>query len=64
MMHYRPLTAEHLMWGGLPNAGQGFEDRPADAADIVNRGTNPHLASAKYTGYGCVLRAGMTPCQP
>ena len=57
---YRPLTAEHMMWGAYPSAGEGFEDRPGQQpAGVINRGTNPHLASAKYTGYGVVLRAGV-----
>jgi hypothetical protein len=56
---YRPLTAEHLMWGGFSAAGKGFEDRPGDRVDGLNHGTNPHLQSAKYTGYGIVLRAGV-----
>ena len=60
LVRYRPLTAEHLMWGAFPAAGQGFEDRGGLApAGGVNRGTNPHLTSAKYAGYGIVLRAGV-----
>ena len=59
LMHYRPLTAEHLMWGAFPAAGKGFEDRAGLEVEKVNRGTNPHLTSRKYTGYGIVLRAGV-----
>lgn len=43
LQRYDPLTAEALMW-----LGGG-----------PNKGTNPHLASAKYTGFGCVLRAAV-----
>lgn len=60
LQNYRPLTAEHMMWGAFPSAGQGFEDRQGEpVAGPVNRGTNPHFTSAKYTGYGIVLRAGV-----
>jgi len=59
LRNYRPLTAEHLMWGAFPAAGKGFEDRNGTEVGTVNRGTNPHLTSAKYTGYGIVLRAGV-----
>lgn len=59
LMRYRPLTAEHLMWGAFPAAGKGFEDRADTALESVNHGTNPRLTSRKYTGYGFVLRAGV-----
>ena len=60
LQRYRPLTAEHLMWGAAPSAGQGFEERAGEqVSGKINPGTNPHLASAKYTGYGMVLRAGV-----
>ena len=59
LMQYRPLTAEHLMWGAHPAAGKGFEDRAGLEVDNVNHGTNPRLTSRKYTGYGFVLRAGV-----
>jgi len=52
-------TAEHMMWGAFPAAGKGFENRPDTEVGPINRGTNPHLTSAKYTGYGIVLRAGV-----
>ncbi len=60
LQNFSPLTSEHLLWGSWPSANQGFEDRdglPAQGA--VNHGTNPHLTSAKYTGYGFVLRSGV-----
>jgi len=60
LLRYRPLTAEHLLWGAAPSAGRGFEDRAGEpVAEKINPGTNPHLTSAKYTGYGIVLRAGV-----
>ncbi|SEG53160.1 hypothetical protein SAMN05216223_10645 [Actinacidiphila yanglinensis] len=60
---FRPLVAEHLMWGSDPTARR--LDSPPDAPDPWhvtvrsegNRGTNPRLRSAKYTGYGVTLRA-------
>ncbi|WP_328460642.1 fibronectin type III domain-containing protein [Streptomyces sp. NBC_00448] len=62
---YRPLVAEHLMWGSDPTARR--LDSPPDAPDpwhvtvrsAGERGTNPRLRSAKYTGYGVTLRAGV-----
>lgn len=66
---YAPLTAEHLMWAARP--GDQDVELPLTAPDpwkvafpaansaADNRGTDPHLASAKYTGYGIVLRAGV-----
>ncbi|MFF7196285.1 hypothetical protein ACFZAM_21635 [Streptomyces sp. NPDC008079] len=60
---YRPLVAEHLLWGSDPAARR--LDSPHDAPDPWrvtvrtegNPGTNPRLRSAKYTGYGITLRA-------
>jgi hypothetical protein len=62
---FAPLTAEHLMWAARPS-DQDFE-LPVAAPDPWkvmfagpdNRGTDPHLQSAKYTGYGIILRAGV-----
>jgi hypothetical protein len=62
---YSPLTAEHLMWAARP--GDQDMELALDAPDPWklmfsgpdNRGTDPHLTSAKYTGYGIVLRAGV-----
>lgn len=57
---FAPLTAEHLMWVGAPTAGTAFEaGDSAPVAPTLNRGTNPRLRSAKYTGYGIVLRAAV-----
>jgi hypothetical protein len=60
-----PLTAEHLMWAARPT-DQDME-ATADQGDPYgamypqadNHGTNPHLQSAKYTGYGITLRAAV-----
>jgi hypothetical protein len=64
MMRYRPMLAEAILWAANPAAPQlersaegnawSFFSDPRDA----NRGTNPHLESAKFTGYGIVMRAG------
>lgn len=65
LRNYRPLLAEYLMWAARPDSddSEHFRDEP-DAWRIMyppgdNRGTNPHLATSKYTGYGIVLRAGV-----
>lgn len=63
---YAPLAAEHAMWAARPT-NQDMEAAlgKADAWDAMylgvtdNRGTNPHLRSEKFTGYGIVLRAGV-----
>ena len=52
---YRPLVAESLLWAGAPAQTSGS----ARPAPMVDRGTNPRLTSAKYTGYGIVLRAAV-----
>ncbi len=62
---YSPLTAEHLMWAAKP--GDQDQEQSLTAPDPWgamfegpdNRGTDPHLRSAKYTGYGIVLRAAV-----
>jgi len=62
---YNPIIAEHLMWAARPT-DQDMET-PLDDVDPYavmykqpdNRGTNPHLRSAKYTGYGLTLRAAV-----
>lgn len=63
---YAPLAAEHAMWASRPT-DQDAETAPGNPPpwdDIMyrapdNRGTNPHLRSRKYTGYGIVLRAAV-----
>jgi hypothetical protein len=63
LRNYAPLTAEHLMWTARPDArssmsGDG-DPWPPLVFGAENRGTNPHLKSSKYTGYGVVLRAAV-----
>ncbi|GHO80501.1 hypothetical protein KSD_82720 [Ktedonobacter sp. SOSP1-85] len=64
LRNYQPLVAEHLLWGSDPaayrlEADAGIPDPWRVLADPgeKNRGTNPHLRSCKYTGYGIILRA-------
>jgi hypothetical protein len=66
LQHYAPLSAEHAMWAARP-ANQDMETalgRP-DTWDVMydgkpdNLGTNPHLRSEKFTGYGIVLRSAV-----
>ncbi|MVM33173.1 hypothetical protein GO755_24245 [Spirosoma sp. HMF4905] len=66
MVYYDPLTAEHLFWVTSPD-DKGFEyvngrvdpwGSITDSEWKDNKGTNPHLRSAKYTGYGFTLRHG------
>jgi hypothetical protein len=66
LMHYAPLTAEHLLWATSAD-DPGFESRGPKDQDPWrkmlkgewenNRGTNPRLVSSKFTGYGFVLRS-------
>jgi hypothetical protein len=65
LMRYAPLAAEYAMWAARPT-DQDMETAPGsadpwDAAYRVpdNRGTDPHLRSRKYTGYGIVMRAAV-----
>jgi hypothetical protein len=65
LQHYSPLIAEHLFWAARPT-DQDQEVLPGrvDPWDAMyripdNRGTNPHLRSAKYTGAGIILRAAV-----
>ncbi|HVU45133.1 MAG TPA: hypothetical protein VHD85_03340 [Terracidiphilus sp.] len=65
LMRYAPLAAEYAMWAARPT-DQDMETKPGkpDAWDVVyrttdNRGTNPHLRSRKYTGYGIVMRSAV-----
>jgi hypothetical protein len=65
LSHYSPLTAEHVMWAARPT-DQDME-ATVDMGDPYgamypaedNLGTNPHLKTAKYTGYGVTLRAAV-----
>jgi hypothetical protein len=65
LINYAPLTAEYMMWAARPD-----DDDAEHAKDLQdpwsimyrggdNRGTNPHLKSGKYTGYGINLRAAV-----
>ncbi len=65
LLNYDPLTAEYMMWAAKPG-----DDDAEHAKDLVdawsimyrgpdNRGTNPHLKSSKFTGYGINLRAAV-----
>lgn len=65
LRQYAPITAEHLMWAARPT-NQDEEARldipePWNIAyeQNDNHGTNPHLRSSKYTGYGITLRAAV-----
>ena len=65
LRNFAPLVAEYLMWAARPDDDaieihvkpdfpwQVMYDQPE------NRGTNPHLRTCKYTGYGVVLRAAV-----
>jgi len=65
LARYAPLTAEHLMWAAR-SSNQDMET-PKTAADPWkvmfeepdDRGTDPHLRSSKYTGFGITLRAAV-----
>jgi hypothetical protein len=73
LRRYRPLTAEHLLWGSDPRAAR-LDSRPGDPGTWrvlldsageagsgagADAGTNPRLRSTKYTGYGVTLRAAV-----
>lgn len=66
MQYYNPLLAEHLYWTGAMGPGVETKDIHTNWGNIhkkqyptLNKGTNPHLKSEKYTGHGIVLRAGV-----
>ena len=65
LRRYAPLAAEHAMWAARPtnqetetplNAPPTWEKMYSVTDDL---GTNPHLRSRKFTGYGIVLRAAV-----
>lgn len=67
LFHYEPLLAEYLLHLCKPDA-PAFEERMPnanifrtlyDSRLIDNKGTRPLLRSAKYTGYGYILRAAV-----
>lgn len=66
LRNYSPIVAEHAMWAARPT-NQDMEsaaNRP-DTWDVLydgkpeNPGTNPHLSSKKFTGYGIVMRSAV-----
>ena len=62
LKNYAPMTAERLLWVNRRPVGTptGFEGESTLATvDTQAQGTNPRLRSAKYTGYGIVLRAAV-----
>lgn len=65
LARYAPLAAEHAMWASRPtNQDMEVNDPSRDPWNVMyagpdNRGTNPHLRSTKYTGYGITLRAAV-----
>jgi len=65
LRRYAPLAAEHAMWAARPTDPDAEEapgrKEPPNLMYLApdNRGTNPHLRSSKFTGYGVVLRAGV-----
>jgi len=66
LQRYAPLAAEHAMWAARPTnqdmetalgSVECWDSMYNGVAD--NRGTNPHLHSEKFTGYGIVLRSAV-----
>lgn len=66
LTYYDPLLSEKLFWltTAEDNPFESNKERDKAWGEMLkgewetNRGTNPHLKSAKYTGYGAVLRSG------
>lgn len=64
---YDPLLAEHLFWAtrATDKPFEGDRERSPVWKEILegewatNKGTAPSLSSAKYTGYGVVLRSAV-----
>ena len=68
MDRYDPLLAEHLRWvARMPQQTEATASKhpvasPAPEVALKpqqDSGTNPHLRSAKYTGYGIVMRSAV-----
>lgn len=66
MENFNPILAENMKWSG--GLGEEVEHKKNETNWVsvflknhptLNRGTNPHLKSCKYTGHGIVLRAGV-----
>jgi len=70
LQRFAPLQAEHAMWAARPTnqdmeTALGTPDSWSGMySSADNSGTNPHLRSRKYTGYGIVLRSAVdTPAE-
>jgi hypothetical protein len=62
LLRYAPLVGEHMLWAAQRPVGPmtNADGEPIDLAkSSINTGTNPRLTSAKFTGYGFVLRAAV-----
>lgn len=66
LQQYDPLLAEHLLWATdtTDKPFEGDREKTAVWQEVLNtgtaannKGTAPSLVSAKYTGYGIVLRS-------
>ena len=64
LLRYRPLAGEYLLWANQrpvrPAPAESENDHSQIVGrDIPNKGTNPRLASEKFTGYGIILRSAV-----
>ena len=66
LRRYDPLAAEYLFWATAQRtADDGYDQKGEYWQQVAlkqigaNNGTDPHLQSAKYTGHGIILRAGV-----
>jgi len=60
--NYDPLVAEHMLWINRRPVGSplgGESDTGKADAHYLTQGTDPHLHSSKYTGYGIILRSAV-----
>ena len=61
LKYYDPLLSEHLLWVATPEnphfESSGHWEEPMLARFTYTGGTNPHLKSSKYTGYGITMRS-------
>ncbi|MCD0490331.1 fibronectin type III domain-containing protein [Pedobacter sp. MC2016-14] len=65
LSYYNPILAENLLWFTSAEDSPFESNKEKDKAWTAllhgewekNKGTNPHLKSAKYTGYGNILRS-------
>jgi hypothetical protein len=65
LKNYDPLVGEHVLWAARPT-DQDMEATMDDGdpyevmfAGEENHGTDPHLKTSKFTGYGIVLRTAV-----